>query len=372
MRALLSVYDKTGMVELARGLHELGWDLVSSGAPPRPSPRRASPVTDIAESPASPRSSGTASSRCTPRSTAGILADRADPSTWPTSSSTASSRIDLVVVQPLPVPRPSPAIETHRHRWARDGARRGQEPCVRRRRRRPGRLRAVLDELRADGALSDRHAPAPRPHRLRPHRGLRRRDRRLVRRRADASRCPPRCTSRSSGRRQLRYGENPHQRGARYRAIGTPDLVGRRRAAQRHGAVATSTSTTPTPPGGSCTTSATEPAVVDHQARQPVRRGRRRRPRRRLPAGLECDPARRSAASWRCNRPVDAATVPSMVAAAQADVVIAPGYEPGVVEALIGRSARTPGCSRPRRPRPTARPAPDQRRLAGAGRRTTS
>ena len=31
MRALLSVYDKTGVVELAKGLHELGWELVSSG-----------------------------------------------------------------------------------------------------------------------------------------------------------------------------------------------------------------------------------------------------------------------------------------------------------------------------------------------------
>ena len=31
MRALFSVYDKTGIVELARGLRSLGWDLISSG-----------------------------------------------------------------------------------------------------------------------------------------------------------------------------------------------------------------------------------------------------------------------------------------------------------------------------------------------------
>ena len=31
MRALFSVYDKSGIVELASGLAELGWDLVSSG-----------------------------------------------------------------------------------------------------------------------------------------------------------------------------------------------------------------------------------------------------------------------------------------------------------------------------------------------------
>ena len=30
-RALLSVYDKTGLVDFAQGLSELGWELVSSG-----------------------------------------------------------------------------------------------------------------------------------------------------------------------------------------------------------------------------------------------------------------------------------------------------------------------------------------------------
>ena len=31
MRALLSVYDKEGLVELAQGLSDLGWELVASG-----------------------------------------------------------------------------------------------------------------------------------------------------------------------------------------------------------------------------------------------------------------------------------------------------------------------------------------------------
>ena len=31
MRALISVYDKTGVAEFARGLAELGFELVSSG-----------------------------------------------------------------------------------------------------------------------------------------------------------------------------------------------------------------------------------------------------------------------------------------------------------------------------------------------------
>ena len=34
-RAILSVYDKTGLVELARGLVELGFELVASGGTAR-------------------------------------------------------------------------------------------------------------------------------------------------------------------------------------------------------------------------------------------------------------------------------------------------------------------------------------------------
>ena len=34
-RALLSVYDKTGISELAKGLTDLGWDLVASGGTSR-------------------------------------------------------------------------------------------------------------------------------------------------------------------------------------------------------------------------------------------------------------------------------------------------------------------------------------------------
>lgn len=55
MRALLSVSDKTGIVELARGLAELGWELISTGGTSRAlrdaglSPRDVSDVTGFAE-----------------------------------------------------------------------------------------------------------------------------------------------------------------------------------------------------------------------------------------------------------------------------------------------------------------------------------
>lgn len=49
MRALLSVYDKTGIVELARRLHELGVELVSSGGTAKVIAEAVIPVIDVAD-----------------------------------------------------------------------------------------------------------------------------------------------------------------------------------------------------------------------------------------------------------------------------------------------------------------------------------
>ena len=48
-RALLSVYDKTGIVDLASALHDLGWSLLSSGGTARTIADAGVPVTDVAE-----------------------------------------------------------------------------------------------------------------------------------------------------------------------------------------------------------------------------------------------------------------------------------------------------------------------------------
>ena len=48
-RALLSVYNKTGIVEFARELHALGWELISSGGTATTISAAGIPVTDVAE-----------------------------------------------------------------------------------------------------------------------------------------------------------------------------------------------------------------------------------------------------------------------------------------------------------------------------------
>ena len=53
-RALLSVYDKSGVVDLARGLADLGWQLISSGGTARVIADAGIPVTDVAQHTGSP------------------------------------------------------------------------------------------------------------------------------------------------------------------------------------------------------------------------------------------------------------------------------------------------------------------------------
>ena len=78
-RALLSVYDKTGVVELARRLHELGWGLVSSGGTARVLAEAGLPVTDVAELTGYPPILGHRVVTLHPKIHGGLLADRSDP-----------------------------------------------------------------------------------------------------------------------------------------------------------------------------------------------------------------------------------------------------------------------------------------------------
>lgn len=48
-RALLSVSDKTGLIDFAKGLHGLGWELISTGGTARALREAGVPVRDVSE-----------------------------------------------------------------------------------------------------------------------------------------------------------------------------------------------------------------------------------------------------------------------------------------------------------------------------------
>ena len=77
--ALLSVYDKAGIVELATGLHDLGWRLVSSGGTARALADAGLPVTDVADLTGFPAILGHRVVTLHPAVHAGLLADLDQP-----------------------------------------------------------------------------------------------------------------------------------------------------------------------------------------------------------------------------------------------------------------------------------------------------
>src|SRR5512135_3453820 len=53
-RAILSVHDKTGLVDFARGLHDLGWTLIASGGTAKALRDNSVPVTEVSDYTGSP------------------------------------------------------------------------------------------------------------------------------------------------------------------------------------------------------------------------------------------------------------------------------------------------------------------------------
>ncbi len=79
-RALLSVSDKTGLAELARGLVDRGFELVSTGGTARALREAGLPVTDVAEVTGAPEMLDGRVKTLHPRIHGGVLANLADPS----------------------------------------------------------------------------------------------------------------------------------------------------------------------------------------------------------------------------------------------------------------------------------------------------
>ena len=76
--ALFSVSDKTGLVEFAQGLHELGWNFLASGGTARTLREAGLPVKDVADYTGSPEILGGRVKTLHPAVSGGILARNTD------------------------------------------------------------------------------------------------------------------------------------------------------------------------------------------------------------------------------------------------------------------------------------------------------
>lgn len=101
-RALISVSDKVGLPEFARGLHELGVDLISTGTTARTIAEAGIPVTEVSDITGFPEILGGRVKTLHPAVHAGILADRDRSEHLETLDEHGFTPIDLVVVNLYP------------------------------------------------------------------------------------------------------------------------------------------------------------------------------------------------------------------------------------------------------------------------------
>ncbi len=234
-RALFSVYDKTGVVDFARALHDAGWELLASGGTAKTLGDSGLPVIDIATLTGYPAILGHRVVTLHPAVHGGILADTSDASHLDDLARHDIRPIDLVVVSLYPfVSKPSiELIDIGGPSLVRGAAKNHARVAVVTDR---SQYAEVLDELRGTGALSSRtrqrlaarafavtaaydaqvaawfaEQAAAQPDEAAPSGESAQPDKTAL---------PETMTLRLERESSLRYGENPHQRGARYRVVG--------------------------------------------------------------------------------------------------------------------------------------------------------
>ena len=354
-RALLSVFDKSGIVELARGLVDLDWELISSGGTAEVISAAGIPVTDVADYTGSPIMLGHRVATLHPRIHGGILADRDDPEHQADLEAHNIEVIDLVVGNLYPF-RSQPGIEmidiggpTLLRAAAKNHAYVGVATN-------PADYGPILAELR------DNHRDTP--HGSGQHSSaLSAVTRRRLARAAFAHTAaydaaivdwldstepepkplPPTIHVALERAEVLRYGENPHQSGARYRSMGETsmwdqieqysgvalsylnlfDADAAWRLAHELGDLSNTAAVAIIKHANPCGAAVAADLAVAYQR------------------AFECDPRSAFGGIVAVNRIVEESTVEIMESAAQADVIIAAGYADGVVERLIAKRKNT-------------------------------
>ncbi|MGD9798109.1 MAG: bifunctional phosphoribosylaminoimidazolecarboxamide formyltransferase/IMP cyclohydrolase [Acidimicrobiia bacterium] len=357
MRALLSVYDKAGVAELARGLADLGWDLVSSGGTARHLAEQGLAVTDLAELTGFPPMLGHRVVTLHPLIHGAILADPTDPEHQADLATYSIEPFALVVANLYPFGSDPSAFAHGSGASAEDLIDIGGPAMTRAAAKNhahvgivvdPADYGVVLGELQAGGALSDA-----------TRRGLARKafahtaayDAAVVTwfdessgdtdaRGGDAAAALPPTLHLALERVDvLRYGENPHQAGARYRTRrpGWWDSV------ELHQGMAMSYLNWFDADAAWLLAHdlTDQPGVAIIKHANPCGVGVAGTLAEAYRLAYEGDEQSAFGGIVAFNRPVDLATAERMANAAQADVVIAPGYEDGVLDVLRAKRKNT-------------------------------
>jgi phosphoribosylaminoimidazolecarboxamide formyltransferase / IMP cyclohydrolase len=239
MRALLSVSDKTGLVEFARGLVAHGYDLVATSSTSRALADAGVEVQAVADVTGFPEMLDGRVRTLHPAIHAGILARRDDPEHMRQLAESRYEPIDLVVVSLYPFAETLAGgadedtivenIDIGGPTMIRAAAKNRDSVAVV---VSPGQYEAVLSELREHHEVSraTRHRLATEAF---AH--VAAYDTQVaawMRTGAAAETMPAELTVGGSRLHELRYGENPHQRGALYAVPGPPGGMAHARQVQ--------------------------------------------------------------------------------------------------------------------------------------------
>jgi phosphoribosylaminoimidazolecarboxamide formyltransferase/IMP cyclohydrolase len=356
MRALLSVYDKTGLIDLATSLSDLGWELVSSGGTSAALAEAGIDHLEVAVLTGAPEMLGGRVKTLHPTIHGGILADRSKPEHLADLERQDIGLIDLVVCNLYPFSS-DPSIElidvggpTMVRAAAKNHAHVGVVVS-------PDEYEVVLGELVEFGALSGatrrRLARAAFAHTAAY-------DAAIVgwfdevdgaEDPEDESSILPstiHLTLERAG--SLRYGENPHQHGARYRVAGLhswwDDVV-------QHGgkelsylnifdADAAWRLVHELPAAGGADLAV---AIIKHA--NPCGAALHPDLAVAYERALACDPQSAFGGIVAIGGPVTEAVAEAIAAGPQADVIIAPSYDPAALAQLASKRKATRLLSAP-------------------------
>ena len=345
-RALVSVYDKTGLEEFAHALHEAGVTIVSSGGSAAALARSGIPVELVSDVTSSPEMLGGRVKTLHPRIHGGILADLGKPEHHTDLEEAGIQPFQLVVSNLYPFEQTvarrdstdeeiieqidigGPAMvraAAKNHAWV------GIVTS-------PGQYDEVIAAIRSgglDASLRRRLARAAFFHTAQY-------DAAIVNW-LEADRLPERLVIPLELADVLRYGENPHQAGARYRQAGHASWWDG--VIQHEGLPLSYLNLYD---AGSAWEMVHDlagpensPAAVIVKHANPCGASVAADLASAYQRAFECDSRSAFGGIVALNRPVDTETVERIEAAAQADVIIAPGFEEGVVERIRSKRKNT-------------------------------
>ncbi|MDP2653660.1 MAG: bifunctional phosphoribosylaminoimidazolecarboxamide formyltransferase/IMP cyclohydrolase [Candidatus Omnitrophota bacterium] len=346
-RALISVSDKTGIVEFARGLKAAGVEILSTGGTAKMLQDSGVPAQEVSEYTKFPEILDGRVKTLHPSIHGGLLALRDDPSHMEQLKKHQIGLIDMVVVNLYPFERVSQKdtvsldealenIDIGGPSMLRSAAKNFKSVAVV---CNPQRYKEILKELdtnsgllsdsvlmnlaaeafqmtaRYDGIISDFLN-----NRLKGH---------------SFSGLPKELTLRFTKVQDLRYGENPHQSAAFYRD--KDEILGLAKIQQLHGKELSFNNLLDLNAAAEVIKDFEEPAAVVIKHNNPTGVAQDENLARAYELAWKCDPLSAFGGIIGLNRAVDAATAKAILKSGFMECIIAPDYEPGALKLLTDK-----------------------------------